>query len=79
MPYIKQEKRKELDKIVDKIYEETKGNWFCLSDEYKRIETNGSLNYVLFAYCKRYVKPSYHNYKTYIGLLRNILNDCGTV
>lgn len=56
MPYVKQEKRPELDKIVnamDKAY----------------VCADGDLNYILYAFCKRHVKPGYNNYKNYIGEL----------
>lgn len=61
MPYIKQENRAKLDLIV----EEMKG---------ADVVANGDLNYLLYAYCKRHVKPSYNNYKNFIGEL----NQCAT-
>jgi len=39
------------------------------------ITANGDLNYVLFAYCKRHVKPSYNNYKNFIGELRQCATE----
>lgn len=57
MPYIADhELRKALDKIVDEMA-------LCC-------EPDGSLNYLLFAYCKRHVKPSYTNYKNFKAELR---------
>jgi hypothetical protein len=61
MPYIKQEKRDALDKIVSDMW---------VAD----IKADGDLNYLLFAYCKRCIKPSYNNYKNFIGEL----NECVT-
>jgi len=59
MPYVVKEKRPDLDKIVDLM-----GS--------KGISADGDLNYVLFKYCKDYVKPSYNNYKNFLGEL----NEC---
>lgn len=59
MPYIKQEKRPALDRIVSEM-------WVA------GVEANGDLNYLLFAYCKRCITPSYNNYKNFIGEL----NEC---
>lgn len=61
MPYVKQQERPQLDKIVELMHE-------------TGIEANGDLNYILYAYCKRYVKPSYNSYKNFIGEL----NQCAT-
>jgi hypothetical protein len=33
------------------------------------VKADGSLNYVLFALCKRTVEPSYKNYRDYLGEL----------
>lgn len=57
MPYIKQEERAKLDKIVSDMW---------AAD----VRANGDLNYILFAYCKRTVTPSYNNYKNFCGELR---------
>ena len=55
MPYVKQERRRVLNEIVDHM-----------SDH---LLVNGDLNYVLYAFCKRHVTPSYNNYKNFIGEL----------
>ena len=55
MPYIKQDRRIDLDDLVDALAE--------------NLSYNGDLNYVLYALCKRFVPPSYNNYKNYIGEL----------
>jgi len=56
MPYIKSENRGDMDEIVRLMQE-------------KNVVANGDLNYILFALCKRTVKPSYNNYKNFIGEL----------
>jgi hypothetical protein len=61
MPYIKQEDREKLDKIVQLMHE-------------ANIVANGDLNYLLYAYCKRHISPSYNSYKNFIGEL----NQCAT-
>ncbi len=57
MPYIKKEKRPEMDEIVDLM-------------KSKGVKADGDLNYILFKLCKDSVKPSYNNYKNFIGELR---------
>ena len=59
MPYIKQEERVVMDGVVDFL-------------KIAGVEPNGKLNYVLYAFCKRHIDPSYANYKNYIGEL----NEC---
>lgn len=54
MPYVKQERRPRLDLVIADMVA-------------ANIKADGDLNYVLFAFCKRYVKPSYNNYKNFIG------------
>lgn len=60
MPYIKKERRKELEHIVELL---------------KDISPNGEINYLLFTYCKRYVTPSYNNYKELIGELHCSISE----
>lgn len=60
MPYLKQERRKKLDDIITEL-----GNV---------LKYDGDLNYVLFCLCRRYIEPSYNNYKNYCGEL----NECVT-
>lgn len=62
MPYVEKEKRAELDKIV-------------LLMEDTNIIANGDLNYVLYAFCKRYINPSYNAYKNYCGELRQCATE----
>ena len=54
MPYIKQDRRDVLDQIVDAM-------------DVANVKADGDLNYILFAFCKRYVSPSYNNYKNFCG------------
>jgi len=62
MPYIKQNERSAMNQIVDMM-----DDW--------GIQANGDLNYILFAYCKRYVNPSYNNYKNFCGELRQCATE----
>lgn len=81
MPYIsnKNNRRDELEPIIKLI-----GQLDILGDEISskentlkivkmmlnlNVEVNGDLNYILYAVCKRYVKPSYNNYKKYLTKL----------
>ncbi len=61
MPYIKMDRRKQLEPILKML------------SEYE-VKADGDLNYILFKYCKYYVKPSYNNYKNFCGEL----NQCVT-
>jgi hypothetical protein len=56
MPYVMKHQRGQLDRIVDLMKE-------------LDVKANGDLNYVLYAFCKRHVKPSYNNYKNFCGEL----------
>lgn len=62
MPYINQAKRPDMDKIVRMM-------------ELNYVKADGDLNYILFAFCKRYVKPSYNNYKNFCGELRQCATE----
>ena len=62
MPYIKQENRGKLDEIVEAMAA-------------ARVVADGDLNYLLYAYCKRHVKPSYNNYKNFIGELQQCATE----
>lgn len=80
MPYILPEYRPSMDRIVEFIGEELDilGDKVISIDKIKHIAqimalnvvVDGDLNYILYAVCKRYVKPSYNNYKKYITKLR---------
>lgn len=62
MPYIKEEDRYLMDKVVDQMR---------LCD----VEPNGKLNYVLYAFCKRNIDPSYNNFKNYCAELRQCATE----
>lgn len=61
MPYIPQKTRKEMDRVVELMKK-------------LGVKANGDLNYILYAFCKRNVKPSYNNFKNFCGELR----ECAT-
>ena len=54
MPYVKQERRGALNKVVVAMSE-------------AEVKADGDLNYILFRFCKYHVKPSYNNYKNFCG------------
>ena len=62
MPYVKAEQRPDLDAVVDLM-------------KALEVKANGDLNYILYAFCKRRVKPSYNNYKNFCGELRQCATE----
>lgn len=62
MPYIEEKRRPDMNIIVNLM----KG---------LDVKVNGDLNYVLFAFCKRFIKPSYNNYKNFCGELRQCATE----
>lgn len=62
MPYIKQSRRDEVEMLIDLMRE-------------KNIKADGDLNYILYAFCKRHVEPSYNNYKNFCGELRQCVTE----
>ena len=62
MPYVKAEQRPDLDTVVDLM-------------KALEVKANGDLNYILYAFCKRRVKPSYNNYKNFCGELRQCATE----
>jgi hypothetical protein len=62
MPYIKKEARPGMDEIVELM-------------QNKGVKANGDLNYILYAFCKRHVSPSYNNYKNFCGELRQCATE----
>jgi len=42
--------------------------------EEHNVQPNGDMNYILFAYGRRYIEPSYNNYKHYIGAIHKAMN-----
>jgi len=100
MPYVKQERRPALDKVIDELVKlnrqsgditlfllklsrsQIKG--FGTQEKrlekaltqalYSKVEPNGDINYILFKYCKYCVKPSYNNYKSFMGEIYTALS-----
>jgi len=62
MPYIPSENRANFDEIVADM-------------EMRGVKVNGDLNYILFAFCKRAIEPSYNNYKNFCGELRQCATE----
>lgn len=59
MPYIADhKKRTELDYIVQQMG--------------YLLKVDGDLNYLLFAFCVRYVEPGYNSYKNFLGELNEV-------
>jgi hypothetical protein len=54
MPYVKQERRSDLNKVVVAMSE-------------AGVKADGDLNYILYRFCKYHVTPSYNNYKNFCG------------
>lgn len=62
MPYIKKEKRPEMDKVVAAMAE-------------ANVQADGDLNYILYKFCKENVKLSYNNLKNFCGELRQCATE----
>ena len=62
MPYIEQNRRDEVDMIVDTMADFD-------------IQQNGDLKEILFEYCKRHIKISYNSLKNFCGELRQCANE----
>ena len=62
MPYVKQHRRKCLDKVVE-----------AMNDAF--IAADGDLNYVLFAYFKRNFIPGYTTCRNFCGELRQCATE----
>lgn len=62
MPYVKQERRPELNKVVIAMSE-------------AGVKADGDLNYILFRFCKYHVSPSYNNYKNFLGELNEAAEE----
>ncbi len=95
MPYITQERRLDLDPVVDAMVKIdltmnditkflvtlgglTPGILPTYFPKYRialkasyfaEAKPNGDINYILFKYGKYHIKPSYNNYKAYIGAI----------
>jgi hypothetical protein len=62
MPYIKQERRPDLNKVVIAMSEAS-------------VKADGDLNYILYRFCKYHVAPSYNNYKNFLGELNEATEE----
>jgi hypothetical protein len=63
MPYIKQESRPKMDEVVDAMVE-------------AGVLANGDLNYILYKFCKYYIRPrGYNSYKNFCGELRQCATE----
>ncbi len=62
MPYIKPEQRSEMNKVVNLMAK-------------LGVKANGDLNYILYAFCKRTIRPGYNNYKNFCGELRQCATE----
>lgn len=61
MPYIPQKRRDELDFLIYKMGD--------------NLNFDGDLNYLVFTLCKRYIKPSYNNYKNYLSEIQESIHE----
>ena len=62
MPYITQNLRPSMNTVVDQMVR-------------AGVQVDGDLNYILFKYCKNHVKPSYNNYKNFMGELNEAAEE----
>lgn len=67
MPYIKPERRPELDKIIEQI--------LIFMQKLPEQERDGCLNYLFTKTLKTLFKPSYFNYERIMGLLSCIQQE----
>jgi len=81
MPYIKRNRREQLEPIIQLIGTlDILGDTCPKENNWKRkaivqlmidleVKVDGDLNYIIYSVCKRYVKPSYNNYKKFLTRL----------
>jgi len=62
MPYVKQERRSDLNKVVIAMSEAS-------------VKADGDLNYILYRFCKYHVTPGYNNYKNFLGELNEAAEE----
>jgi len=62
MPYVKQERRPELDYVVEAM-------------KYAKVKADGDLNYILYKFCKYNIAPSYNNFKNFCGELHQAATE----
>lgn len=102
MPYVLQERRPDLDTVVNALVKAglkqgdfelfllnlSHENWAFRSDTRISnalfeageavVKPNGDINYILFKYCKYHIKPSYNNYKTFMGEIYDAMESIST-
>jgi len=62
MPYVKQERRPDLNKVVIAMSE-------------AKVVADGDLNYILFRFAKYHISPGYNNYKNFLGELNEAAEE----
>ena len=62
MPYIKQEDRPAMDKVVDAMVE-------------AGVQANGDLNYILYKFCKYNISLNYNSIKNFCGELNAVVAE----
>lgn len=62
MPYVKQERRADLNKVVIAMSE-------------AKVVADGDLNYILFRFAKYHISPGYNNYKNFLGELNEAAEE----
>ena len=62
MPYIQQENRPTMNKVVEAMVE-------------AGVKADGDLNYILYKFCKENVMPGYGNYKNFCGELNECVEE----
>lgn len=63
MPFVLQEKREKLDRVISAMVDAD-------------IKCDGDLNYILYKWCKYHVTPSYNSYKNFLGELLECAAQC---
>ena len=65
----------QLTKISGIVCYTTRGIDRALKEADKsNVEPNGDINYILFKCCKYHIKPSYNNYKAFIGEIYKVVD-----
>ena len=62
MPYIKQEDRSRMNKVVDAMVK-------------AGVNADGDLNYILYKFCKYHIIHNYNNLKNFCGELRQCATE----
>lgn len=62
MPYITEDKRRKMDRVVEQML------WVG-------VKADGDLNYILYKYCKENIPVSYNSFKNFCGELRQCATE----